>query len=287
MQLSAILVWLAIAATIGIVLGVHMVWSALRRLRVTHVDVPVPELPPAFEGYTIAVLADLHYLPGVGLPLLRRAFGLARDARPDLVVLLGDYGISWPTSHALNRWAYTRLMADVGPALRALTAERPTVAVLGNHDHLWDAHAVSAWLDAHGARLLRNQGCRVARDGAELVIVGLGDEQEDEVDLCAAYAGQPARAPTVVLAHNPDSVRRLDGTRRADVVLSGHTHGGQVVFPFVGAPVTHSEICTRHAVSGWVPNAWAPLFVSRGVGTQVPLRLNCPAEVVIARLVRA
>jgi predicted MPP superfamily phosphohydrolase len=283
---SAVLVWLAVAATIGAVLGAHMVWSALGRLRVTHVDVPVAELPPALEGYTMAVLADLHYLPGVGLPLVRRAFELAHAARPDLVVLLGDYGISWPRSHALNRWAYARLMTDVGPSLRALAAERPTVAVLGNHDHLRNARGVAAWLEAQGARLLRNDACRVAREGAELVIVGLGDEQEDTIDVDAAYAGQPAHAPTVVLAHNPDSVRRLDGTRRADVVLSGHTHGGQIVLPIVGAPVTHSEVCTRHAVSGWIPNAWAPLFVSRGVGAQIPLRLNCPAEVVIIRLVR-
>jgi predicted MPP superfamily phosphohydrolase len=271
-------------ALLGIGLAVRAVYVAIYGLRLTQVDAPIAGLPAAFDGYTIALVADLHYLPIIGLPRTRRALALTRAAHPDLVALLGDYGVSWGRRRALNRWCYTRMMEDVGPLLRAVADEHQTVAVLGNHDYYTDARLLGGWLQDTGARLLRNESLRVERDGATLVIGGVGDALKDVVDASGGCAGQPADAPTVVLAHNPDSVMRLDAGRRVDLVLSGHTHGGQVVIPLVGALTTHSAICTRRHPSGWVPNGWATLFVSRGIGAQLPVRFNCPPEVVLVRL---
>ena len=95
---------------------------------------------------------------------------------------------------------------------------------------------------------------------------------------------RPGEAPLIVLSHNPDGVLSLCRESRARLVLSGHTHGGQVVLPLYGAPVTFTRICGRQTASGWIPNATAPLYVSRGVGAQWPIRFRCPPEVLIIRL---
>jgi predicted MPP superfamily phosphohydrolase len=87
-----------------------------------------------------------------------------------------------------------------------------------------------------------------------------------------------------VLSHHPDGILQLTDVRRIDAVFAGHTHGGQIVLPGYGAPLTLSRVCTRLAPSGWVPNARAPLYVSRGIGLQIPIRIGCPSEVAVARL---
>jgi len=97
------------------------------------------------------------------------------------------------------------------------------------------------------------------------------------------------RVPTVVLSHDPDGILRLDPWIRVDGMLAGHTHGGQMVLPGFGAPITMSRACNRLSASGWVTNPRAPLYVSRGIGEQLPLpiRFRCPPEVVVLRLRRA
>jgi predicted MPP superfamily phosphohydrolase len=94
------------------------------------------------------------------------------------------------------------------------------------------------------------------------------------------------RTPTVVLSHNPDGVLLLDQGVRVDVVIAGHTHGGQIVLPWYGAPLTMARVCARRAASGWVPNEIAPLYVTRGLGEQLPLpiRINSPPEILVLRL---
>ena len=279
------LAWAAVAIVlIGAAMGARAVYVALFALRVTRVDAHVDDLPDAFDGYTIAVVADLHHHPATGMRRARQTMELVRAAQPDLVALLGDYGVSWRKQHALNRMCYERMMDDVGPLLREVTAALPTVAVLGNHDHYTEIDVVQRWLTTSGARVLRNDSLRVERDGATLLIGGVGDAFEDVVDPSGGCAHQPADAPTVVLSHNPDAIGRLDRARRVDLVLAGHTHGGQVVLPFVGALTTHSRICTHRHPSGWVPNDRAPLFVSRGIGAQTPLRFNCMPELLFVRL---
>ena len=115
----------------------------------------------------------------------------------------------------------------------------------------------------------------------------MDDWFEGDVDPYGGCRALPADAPTVVLSHVPDGVLELDPSRRVDLVLSGHTHGGQFVVPGWGAPVTFSKVATRRCPAGWVPNDRAPLYVSRGVGVQMPGRINAPPEVSIVELRRA
>ena len=286
-MMTAVLALVVVALLAGAALGAHMVFVAPRDLRLTTVDAPIAGLPPALEGFTIAVLADLHHVARWSRPHTRRAVELARAAKPDLVALLGDYGASFESSRPASVRFYEPGMADMTAVLRPLAAEVPTVAVLGNHDHYASAERTREWLASLGARVLVNEATRIERGGAVLVVGGVDDLWEGRVDPHGGCADEPNDAPTVVLSHNPDGVLVLSPARRIDLVLSGHTHGGQIVFPWLGAPVRHARVCGPHTASGWVPNELAPLYVSRGVGNTIPLRFRCPPEVVIVKLVKS
>lgn len=281
---AAALAAAALALLPLLALAFHATFVAPYDLRLTEVDAPVTDLPAELEGYAIAVLSDLHCGPAAPPAYVARAIELARRAQPDLVALVGDYAVSMRGTRRLNARWYGAAMRTLDAPLRSLRPRDGVVAVLGNHDHLYDADAVARWLDSLGARVLVNDSVAVRRGGATLVVGGVDDAREGYVDPAGGCAAQPGDAPTVVLAHNPDAVLALGAGRRVDLVISGHTHGGQIVLPLLGALSTHSRVCTRRAASGWVPNDRAPLFVSRGVGAQHPPRIGCPPEVVVVRL---
>lgn len=286
MTLAASIGSIAAAAVAPALAAVALYGAAVEPYLLSRSDVNarVAGLPPELDGYTIAVLTDLHC--GVASPPahVARAFDMAQGARPDLVALLGDYSVSTRRTRRLNRRWYGRGMRALSPMIRALRAPDGVLGVLGNHDHYYDAGDVRAWLEGVGVRVLVNESVAVRRGGATLVVGGVDDAREGRVDAAAGCANQPPDAPTVVLAHNPDAVLALGAQRRVDLVLAGHTHGGQIVLPVVGAVATHARVCTRRTASGWVPNERAPLYVSRGVGGQHPPRWNCRPEVTIVRL---
>lgn len=173
------------------------------------------------------------------------------------------------------------------PMLETLHARDGVLGLLGNHDYYFDGPAVRQWLESLGIRVLINEHHVVERDGARLAFVGVDDEKEGCIDLERAVAGTPDDAPRVLLSHNPDGTFRVEPRFRIAVVLSGHTHGGQIVLPWYGAPLRFCRICSRHSASGWVPNSFAPLYVTTGVGGMTPFRINVPPEIVLARLRRA
>ncbi len=270
-------------AVIVAALVLHATLVAPRKLRTTVIDFPLPGLGPEFDGYTIAVLADIHHW-APGTRYLRHMVRVSNNANPDLVVLLGDYGISFEHNRALSGIAYRSALPALTQAIRQLRARDGCVAVLGNHDHYYDAEHVSGWLQSLGIPVLRNDSLVLRRANAALVIGGVGDALEDRVDALGGAGQQPPGSAIVVLCHNPDGVLALDPAARIGLVLAGHTHGGQIVIPGFGAVVTYSAICGRRSASGWVPNDRAPLYVSRGIGVQIPIRFGCPPELLIVRL---
>ena len=273
------------AAVVLLVVAAHMLVLAPRVLTVSHVELPIADLPPEFDGYTIGVLSDLHRWPWTPLRHFRRALAAAVAAQPDAVVLLGDYGLSWKsTAPWANRPLYRAAMRELTPLLRSLRPRDGAFAVLGNHDHYFSAEEVTAWLRAAGVRPLVNDCAVIQRGSARLLIGGVDDLLEGSVDPAGGCGCDSPDTPAIVLAHHPDSVLHLTAPRRVDLVLSGHTHGGQYVLPVYGAPVTLSQVCGPMTASGWVPNPRSPLYVSRGIGEQMPGRLNCPPEVVIVQL---
>lgn len=283
------MMWLVVALLIALALGVaHATLVAPNALRLTRVDAPIRELAPALEGYAIAILSDLHY-GGTTRParVLARAVQLANDASPDLIVLLGDYALSHSHFPRISRRLYEWALPPMSAPLRKLRAPDGVIAILGNHDYDYDAAKVAEWLRGAGARVLVNECVTVHRGDASLGIGGVDDWTHGHIDPAGGCASLPADVPRIVLSHNPDGALELGSGSRADLVIAGHTHGGQVVLPFVGAPARHCTVCDSSDASGWVKRSPVPLYVTTGVGVVLPVRINCPAEVLLVRLARA
>lgn len=269
--------------------GSHRVRDVLtprRRLApVSEAELSIADLAPSLDRYTIAALADLHHTPHADVAWLSHAIDTVNATAPDLIVLLGDYGESFRRSPILSRRWYREALDEMTPYLARLRARDGMIAVLGNHDYYAGAEMVRAWLQRLGAEVLVNRARNVERPGGALRIAGMDDLREGRTDRFAG-CDVASRVPTVVLSHNPDGILYLDPRLRVDGVLAGHTHGGQIVIPAYGALVTMARTCGRRSASGWVRNARAPLYVTRGLGQQlpIPIRINCPPEIVVMRL---
>lgn len=257
-------------------------WS---RPVVTTLDYSIGDLGPELDGYTIVGLADFHHAPTADLGWLRDVIDIANAFSPDLIVLLGDYATSFKHIPFISRAWYRTALSEMTSVCDRLRARDGVVAVLGNHDYYADAARVRSWLDGIGADVLVNRARLVHRGDGVLRIAGMDDISEGMLDVRAGCAAG-VDPPTIVLSHHPDAVVHLARDIRVDIVLAGHTHGGQIVIPGYGAPVTMSRICGRWTASGWVANDRVALYVSRGLGAQLPLpvRVNCPPEILVLRL---
>jgi predicted MPP superfamily phosphohydrolase len=252
---------------------------------VSAIDLQIADLPSVFENYRIVILSDFHHPAGGDLEWLRHAVDVTNAAGPDLIALLGDYGESFKRSRSLSQAWYRDALAEMTAHIKCLVATDGLVAVLGNHDYYADAGAVERWLSHVGADVLVNRARMIVRREHVLRIAGLDDvfEGRPEPTVGCAITG---RQPTIVLSHNPDGLLHLHPNLRVDALIAGHTHGGQIVVPGYGAPLTMAKVCRRRSASGWVPNPRARLYVTRGLGEQLPLpiRFNCRRELVVVRL---
>jgi uncharacterized protein len=264
---SALRTLTSIAA--GTVTGLTVHGYAFERhaLRLARTELGLVDLPDAFDGLRIGFITDLHHSAFVGLDDIGRAVDLVRAESPDLVLLGGDY-----VSYGDLRYA-----GPCAEALGRLRADLGVLAVLGNHD---DDRVVPEALRREGIRVLRDEAVPVAVRGDTLVLAGIRfwTRRPDEI----ARAIGAKRGPILLAAHDP---RRVVEASALDVggVLAGHTHGGQVVIPGLGA------IAARKfpVAAGRLTLGNTEMFVSRGVGTVIiPLRINCPPEVVIVTLRR-
>ncbi len=282
--MTAIVVALLLLAVVALGIAAWRVMVvAPGDVQLTTHEVLIPGLPAAFNGYRLAIFADFHH--GLQQPAARarRAVAYANAQSPHLVILLGDYGTSEWWARGISRRWYRRTFRVLRPVLETLRSRDGIVAVIGNHDYYASGDETVSWLESFGVRVLRNDTMTLPSPDGPLRIVGLDDLEEGDVDAERVSVLLSGTTPTIVLSHHPDGVR-MCGHPSVRLVLSGHTHGGQVVLPWVGALVTRSIVCTRTQPAGWVANAFAPLFVSRGLGAQVPLRIGSTPEVALLTL---
>lgn len=228
-----------------------------------------------------AFLTDLHYGPLIGARSVRAWVQATNALRPDVVLLGGDYLDTDPEG-------------DATPLLRELAGLRAPLGVYGvwgNHDYgsFGRPWAGPGWMrrrdELHrlfaqaGITMLRNEGRAIRED---LYLGGMDDLTTGDPDLLATLRGAGSQA-TLLLSHNPDVLPDLTGP--VGLVLCGHTHGGQIRLPWVGAPVVPSRYGQRYAM-GWVQGAFGtPAYVSRGLGvTGVPMRMLCEPELTLLTL---
>jgi predicted MPP superfamily phosphohydrolase len=234
-------------------------------LEVTRATVPVIGLPPALAGLRIGLITDIHRSLFVSHDDVSRAATALMTEQPDLIVLGGDY-VTYGDRN------YVHPAAD---ALAPLAAPHGVFGILGNHD---DDHDMPAALARNGVQMLKDARTRLTIRSETVDLVGIRFWTKRQMDIAALTR---AAAPmTILLAHDP---RRLIEAAALGVplVLSGHTHGGQIVLPVVGALAAQKF----PIVAGIGRHDRSTIFVSRGVGTiYVPVRINCPPEVAVLTL---
>lgn len=241
---------------------------------VTERDVFVTGLAEGFEGFRVVQLTDLHHSRIVPLREVRRVVELANVARPDVVVLTGDYTTSRPS--------YIEPCAE---ALGELRAPEGVWAVLGNHDHYTDAELTARALLNNGVQVLSNANTVLRRGGDELQLAGVDDWGWGRADWGRALGGVDLKRPSILLSHEP-AVLDMPETRGVSLIVSGHTHGGQISLPWVGAPARFIE--EFKYLRGLYEREGTQLYVSRGTGMiGVPVRIGARPEVAVLRLRRA
>ena len=241
------------------------------RLVFERVDIPIWNLPEPFDGYRIAILADLHYPRWTGVESIHQAVALANSFEPDLLAIPGD--ICDKVRH--QRAPIPNLSGLFDPA----RAPDGIVGVLGNHDHWFHAESIRRELARNTpVRLIENTSFCVERAGELLAVGGVGDLWDGIVAPERAFAGVPAHVPRILLSHNPDLAERMRADVRVDLQLSGHTHGGQVCLPFGPAIKVPSRYGNRFR-AGLVRGKRHRVYISRGVASAHHLRLFCPPEV--------
>ncbi len=268
----------------GAALGGDAVLFAPQRLEVRRYDLPVRGLPTAFDGYRVAHLSDTHFGVFIKEPYLNYVISRVNELEPDLCALTGDY---------VHRTA--NAIPDGIGLLGGLRARHGSVATLGNHDHWEGAEACREHFARIGVRMLDNDRCFLTDEGLRpelpahgeaIALAGLDDEWEGMPNLARALRDIPPEMPRIVLAHNPDSAFRVRKSQRVDAMLSGHTHGGQVVVPGYGPPLL--PVDHRAFAGGWCEGPGFPVIVSRGAGmAMLPIRFNCPPEVGLITLRKA
>lgn len=242
-------------------------------LAVERVTVPIKRLKPGLEGFKIVQVSDVHLHPFTQIDFVREAVAMANRLNPDVIVLTGDYVLERADS-----------VYELAPALAQLEARHGVFTVLGNHDVWLDAGVVQSGLQEAGLPVLNNRGVALGVGREQLFLAGLEDGWSGRPDLRAALADRPAEAPVVLLLHEPDFADAVARDGRVSLQLSGHSHGGQVRLPGLGAPILPAYGRKYDQGLNRVAGMW--VYTNRGLGVVgPPVRFNCRPEITEITLV--
>jgi predicted MPP superfamily phosphohydrolase len=259
-------------------MGLYAGEIARHEIDVVRRTIAIPGLPEVFENFRIVQISDIHLMEFTEPSFLKLVLHEVNLLKPDLVALTGDYVSYGPIErHRSIAWAYEcgELLTRIQCPLR--------YAILGNHDCIVDQAAATDALTSHGIPVLANQSIPIERGGKRFWLAGVMDALEGKpgADFTKAFpkAAQPGKEPVIVMAHEPDIAPQAAKHDFA-LMLSGHTHGGQVRLPFV--PAVHLPPLGKKYIEGHFQVGPMQLYVNRGIGTVgVPFRLNCPPEITV------
>ena len=251
----------------------HVARAALTEpymLSIEHERIRLHRLPQEFDGFRVVQLSDIHHGPFSSPEQIERAVDTANRLQPDIIALTGDY-ISKERHYA----------APCAEMLGKLKAKYGVYAILGNHDHWTDAALITDLFRAEGITVLINEGVHFERNGASFWIAGVDDTMVGLEDLSLALAGARRDEMKLLLAHNPIILRRA-ARASVDLVLSGHTHGGQVAIRNERSTVRGAR---KRLLKGLGRLGHTQIYVNRGLGTVVlPIRYGCPPEISLLEL---
>ncbi|MCG3160715.1 MAG: UDP-2,3-diacylglucosamine pyrophosphatase LpxG [Acidobacteria bacterium] len=250
------------------------------QIEITHQRIVIEKLPAEFHGFRIVQLSDIHHSPFLDEERINEAVRRANDLQPDLVALTGDY-----ISHSRD------YIAGCARALGRLRARHGVFAVLGNHDHWTDGAMMRDALTEQGVRVLRNESERIEKNGSHIRLAGVDDMMVRLDDLPKALEETIWSEARILLSHNPAIIREA-ARAGVDLVLSGHTHGGQINWRLLIGRKDRKTARwlrrpSRRLTRGHVQLGSTQLYVNRGLGTVVvPLRYGCPPEITVLELLK-
>jgi uncharacterized protein len=239
---------------------------------------PLPAWPRALDGFKVALLSDIHAgAPFIGEEKLAAIVAKTNRAAPDLILLAGDFVVgNEPMAHPMAP-------TIIAGGLSGLRARLGVYAVLGNHDEWEDGPGIRKALEHEGIHVLDNEVTEIHDRGASIWIAGLADFMTREQKIAATIA--KAGDPVIALTHEPDSFPEVPA--RVALTLAGHTHGGQVALPLLGAMVVPSRYGRRYA-AGHIVEGGKHLFVTSGIGTSIlPVRFGVTPEIALLTLIAA
>jgi predicted MPP superfamily phosphohydrolase len=265
----------AVAGTVGLVES--------NRPQIVRIEIRLRHLPHEFDGFTIAQLSDFHYEDHFSVVPIRKGVDLVNDLRPDLIVLTGDFvTVPMVEYHRGNAYRFAKTSGPCAELLAKLRAPAGVFAVLGNHDGASDPSYVVHALQGHGIPVLMNRALPLERDTARIWLAGIDDVLEGRPDLAATLSKIPSGEVTILLAHEPDFADQVVFAH-VDLQLAGHSHGGQIWIPGIGAPWLPQ--LARKYPRGFYQIGKLALYTNLGIGTiRMPVRLNCPPEVTLITL---
>ncbi len=260
----------AVASTGGF-LALH---NEANQAQVFSITIPVKGLHASLEGFKILQMSDFHLYPYTRPELVQQAVDLCNTRNADLAVLTGDYV-----------WLQVEAIFELTAILSGLQTKHGIYAVIGNHDIWTDVKVVRAGFDRQRIPVLMNQGLPISVGKGSFYLAGLDDGQSGHPDLNAALASAPPGEPVVLLLHEPDLADKVSLDGRVSLQLSGHTHGGQVRLPGIGAFVL-PYLGRKYDYGLYrVNQMW--LYTNGGIGTiSVPFRYRSPPEITEIILVR-
>lgn len=245
------------------------------RFAVETIRLKLPRLSRQFSGLRVVQISDIHMGGWMNPERLQRVVDLVLAQKPDVLLITGDFLIGYDFDHTAQQ-ALQELVEGLAP----LAASVPTFAVLGNHDYWVNPEAVRGMLRSIGATDLTNGVFTLSRDDQHLHLCGVDDVWDGEVRLHDVMAQLNGDGAAILLAHEPDFADTSAETGRFDLQLSGHTHGGQIVLPFIGAP--RLPYLGRKYPSGLYKVGEMFQYTNRGVGmARLPIRINCPPEITL------
>jgi len=271
--------FLGLAAGSAAALAFYAGEIARHELEIVYLRITLPRLPDAFAGMKIVQISDIHFQEYTEAAFLDAIVRDVNAAAPDLVLLTGDFVSAKP----LPRRFSIGLGYHCAEHLSRLTCPS-RYAILGNHDCLVGSQAITDALHTHGIPVLANSFVPLERKGQRIWLAGIKDVLEDKPDLDAALpAGRPEHEPVILLVHEPDFTDYAVG-RQVDLVLSGHTHGGQILLPLF-PPLLLPDMGTKYVHGLFRMRDGMQLYVNRGIGAvTLPFRFRCQPEITVITL---
>ena len=237
--------------------------------------------PARMDGFNIALLSDFHYDPIFSIHPIQSAVEMVNQARPDLVLLTGDF-VTSPFFGDRSRG-----LANAEPCaqlLQKLQAVHGLWAVMGNHDAAAGAAQVTAALQGAGVTVLSNAAAPIEHNGGRFWLAGVADVLQSSADLHSALQPIPSDEAVILMAHEPDYADYV-ARYPVDLQVSGHSHGGQMRLPLL--PPLYLPPLGRKYINGMYSIRELSLYTNVGLGTiNLPVRLNCPPEVTLITVCR-